>query len=379
MKKILCSCAAALVCLSLTAQKVRLIDNTDKVRPGARKELLGNIYTAVTSSTSTEDGTINIKFTPYGLISPFRPSLDSLDKYVANKWMRKIQFNGSLTPEDSSLFKFGTGGVGITFTLWDKTDKTLANYHNEYAKKMVDETANILANLTAPFRGDARKVREGQLRASFNRFGKDGDWDALDPDIKTAFTQEFKDHPKEFKTMKELIDVWQTSYKQLVRNLSLKPLLTFTPQMKYNFNKHSADNVLAKVNFQIGFRKKLDQNPWFLQLAVKYTFDRDTMNKVKENNLDHAMLSVQPSFNMVLKRAKEKDDPERKSQIELQPYLRYNPATKNWYTGENDQTLTPGVTARARLAGDTWLPVTIEYDSRHGKFFGFLSIYWSLD
>jgi hypothetical protein len=342
------------------------VDTLNRGKTGNRSEILSNIFTGISSSLNQEDGIINLKATPFGIVSIFNKKWKAGSMYIKKKALRNIQFNGSLTPTDSSLFKMEAGSIGVTLSLINKSDKAIANYYNVQYAEIASQLSLAVKQIVSVEPMPNQLFLQRILNASINKFSESQKLEDLYHRIIAQIeTQIHGPSVEEFL----LSDV--KVVKQLIRRISNKPLLTLTPNYKYDFDKKQVSSQTWKLDFQFGFQNDVSKKPVQAELVAKVNREYDTTNK--SSNLNHITSLESVGLNFVVSQ-----DKKEKSLFEIKPYFEYQHVYKNKYDKEDIDTYNANVTFRLRLSEDTWLPLTIKYDVKNPKFFGFLSIFWNL-
>jgi hypothetical protein len=362
------------ICFAKTYAQ-QTVENTtlDDVKGGKtanKSEVLSNIFTAVTTSFGKSEDAITLKATPYGIISIFNKDWKKDANYVKYRFLRNIQLNTGLTPKDNNITKFQDGSLGLTISLVNKSDKTLADYNslkNIYLD-FVDKRTLAIKNIAQRFVADSPEQIKKQIaiNASITKFFSSEDIADLDPD----FASELKRVSGQ-QDLKTYMLSSKTEVKKLIRRVTNGSLVTLTPSVKYNFDKRLTDMLSYKLVWQFGLRNDIKKKPWQVEFTALYKTERDTLNLA--SNLNHTSAAGSGGINFVLAQ-----DSKEKSTLELKPSFKYTRVFKARYPKEEANTYEANVTLRLRLSEDTWLPLTLKYDIKNPQLFGFLTIFWNM-
>jgi len=366
---------------SCVAQDVSTIFTADSLASGNVKDVLTNFYQLASNNLTGPNKEFNFSSNPFAIMLKNNPGLAVDTEYYKYKYLRKLNFNFGVKMDPSN--QFNGFSVGTKYALINQRDTTTsALLFMKLGEDPLSKERNILNKSLGEYAsgafskdslGEAEEMsffsKENMLfqndKMAFNKFDTSFQRIVIAVAEKEKLTNILKiinDNPcsnisaeseKIFDKLKNSIKnslLWTVG----VSDTTYKDALFFSNILFYS--------ELSKGVFQ----QKRGSN---IELDIKSSLNLVDDTLTLSHNLRRSIFNFEPGLNWVI-RNKANDQ----SFFELKFSGSYGHNFSALYTDEQRDVITINTTFRVRVMADTWIPITLKYDTNTGTVFGFFNI-----
>ena len=315
---------------------------SDRIVQFYSNALKGNFF-------SGKGGEYEFKASLFGIGKVFHDSSWMFDtEYLKRKFLRNFEVSVGLK------FKDGQEVNGITpslkYALVNKRDRTEENFSVDMASDLrvaVHDLRDAVNKFYAENSGNKPLVE--RVEKSMDKFTASQKLEDLDESFRKYLRTE---------TIKSL----SSKYDSIAKEVDKKPLWTLT--MGGSFTKETRDSLFIKTEFYQGIANGKD-------LVLRGLFGlKDT--SASSSRFDRTNWLLSAGLDLVLLRV------ENKSVIDGNVSIEYGSILSGLTSGEEKNHFNFAITVSPLVAVDLSLPLTLKYDPKDGKIFGFLELQWNL-
>jgi hypothetical protein len=340
-----------------TPQKAAL-DGLNEKGGFSRFNWAGLFTTLVKLPTSNEAGSLGVKPTLWSLMNMgkvfTRKDTNLVDSdYARLAFLRNLELDLAITPNNAKKFTVDNLELGATYAILNDKEVTESDY--ESLNGILDVT-DVNIGLIYQYGANQTHVCDRPYIIAFLR--NHTDTLLLPKELRDSVRNRAKDGD-----LVEAVTGFTEMKTKLRDILAAKPLWTITFTDKLDFNQTRSGVITVSSHLGLPIRLGGDLIP--LEFDLSFSAIDDTTSP--STNLDRKLGEFDFGKNFKVS-----------DYLEINPSLVYEHVFQDPYTGEDLNNLKASITLRPKLTGGLWVPITIRYDPVHPKFFGFLSMQFSI-
>lgn len=323
------------------------------------KEVFTDIMQFAFNNITSEDKELSFKANFFQLKAIADPSLlidENLKKYY---FLRNFQFDLGVKLEDDKRINGFTAGFTYNvinsrdialFTINKKLDAEYLKYFDSFTDKLEIYSNKCFADNTNTQQKTECIEKGNKILTAFKNLKKGND--DYPEDFKGTLGEDFN---KARKSLDSAFAVEKEEY-------FAKPILTLSANGDFGKQKKFLNGGDLNLVYLQGIFKKKSRNEIDLRAGFSV---KDT---ITTNQYFKKEFRTSAGINFSLLKVEN-----QKSWLEFKPYAEY---IRNFEDGpfENMETFNANADLRFRIFKDIWIPLTIKYDLKEGKFLGFLNI-----
>lgn len=350
-------------------QAENIIRTSNDLKTGNWQDVLSSFLQLSISDLTGTNKALNFKSTLFALKLKADSSLLIDKKYINQKFARNFQFDLSLKLD--SNYKFTGFQSGFTWALINKRDSTIFSLVNTLTDSLYlivqTDLQNAFHNFQLSLSDSAGNIKPQNMEL-FNKVKTE-----LENNTDANGLTKMNLLPKELQPfLKENYDKnlqkADSLFNEKLEELRGKPLLTLSANSTFKNNEQAFNNGEAQLIYLQGIKSKTTNTELDLRssISVKDTTVITTTRRTRFKS------SAGINFSLIHSK-------DQKSIFELKPYFEYQNILTNPIADEKKEIFSANADLRLRILNNLWLPLTITYDLKRGKFLGFLNVAFNFD
>lgn len=349
------------------SDKIIKKDELDKASTLNLKDAFTYLPQFTVFNLAGEHKSIDLKVNLFDLKTKYNSDLLIDTLFVKNKFARNFQMNFGINLNGN--YKMEGIKAGFTYAIVNKRDSAIFKLSDKLGKALAkkDELAIIKMSKfieDAKCNEDEDKECQKNLGLKINAI-KEAQGKARRFVKREDFPEYFQEYlPKDFN---KDVDSLNIKLEKEQDNYFKKPLLTVTVNGIFGKEKRFLNQAEANLVYLQGVsdqRKKAE-----IDIRAGFTV-KDTISDKKYYKTE---FKSSAGINFSLFSSKDS-----KSYFEAKPYLEFIKTFGNALF-EDKNTFNASADIRIRIVNNMWLPITIKYDLKEGRFLGFLNIVFNWD
>lgn len=350
-------------------QAENIIRTSKDLKTGNWQDVLSSFLQLSISDLTGANKALNFKSTLFALKLKADSSLLMDKKYIHQKFARNFQFDFSLKLD--SNYKFTGFQSGFTWAVINKRDSTLFTLVNTLADSLYIIANTDLQNAFIKYKhglSDSTGNIKPENLDLFKRVKAEFE-NSIDAN---GFTK-MSSLPKELQPfLKDSYDKnlqkADSIFNEKIETLRTKPLLTFSANSTFQNNAKAFDNGEAQLVYLQGIKSKTTSIELDLRSSIS------TKDTIVTTTTRRTRFKSSAGINFSLIHSKE-----QKSVLEFKPYFEYQNILTHPIADEKKEMFSANADLRLRILNNLWIPLTITYDLKKGKFLGFLNVAFNFD
>lgn len=284
--------------------------------------------------------------------------------YVRQKFSRNFQFDFSLKLDTG--YRFKGLQAGFSWALINKRDSTVVSFANTALDNYYSAAQEALQIAAVRFRNSlldasgtipaGKQALYKEVTAKINKVLDEKGFVA-----KASYPAEFQVFLDDsFNTNLEKADIL---FAKELAKLRIAPLLTLSVNSTFQNKDRAFSNGAARLVYLQGIKTKRSKTELDIRSSITV---KDTLVVTTQRRSN---FNTSTGINFALL-----ESGTGKSIVEFKPYFEYNSILTKLYSGEKKDVFMANADLRIRVFENFWLPFTLKYDLKKGRFFGFLDV-----
>jgi len=330
-----------------------------KDRGGFFRENWSGLFSGFARLVNTNDqGSFSLHPTVWSLVNLSRAFTRKdtnivSEEYQREAFLRNLRLDVSLTPTNASKFKIATSQIGFTYAVLNNNELSSEDYRS---LSDIQDTYTPIAVYIAGY--------QSRHNSEFSCIDK---FQSITPPDTIFLSDELKDSVRsKFHIDGDLlagITPFPSMRARMTKILESKALLTFSLSHEYDY--HDAHTTAVTLGSHLLFPFWMGETLIPLDFELTGTFADDTTES--KSNLDRQTIAI--VFGKQFQPL---------SWLEISPSFSLKTILNHQYSEEKHTSVQLSVTPRVRVTESVWLPITLSLDTNEPRFFGFLSVQYSI-
>ena len=338
------------------AQILSNVEKANDVLSANSKDVLYNYLQLAAQNILGNNKSFDLNTSLFELKRKYNPDINLEQNFIKEKFSRNFAFNVKVNFD--SVYKLNGFTGGFTYAFLNKRDKNAVQFvtKSTNAAKYAVLSREALVDEIEPITLEYLRANLNDVSGASVRLNKafenlnSNQIDSIPNDIKLLFESRLK---TKFETFKKAADL---AYAEIKNDWLGTIAFNVSTNTKNKVDRGSAELIFLKGN-----------DPEF-DWRTKISYYDTALQSVRQRTVLHSKIGA----NFPLLTATK--DNTISSVLEFKIAAEYTNVLKNALPGENDNTFMASGELRIKITKEMWLPISIKYNPKDGKFFGFLNV-----